>query len=403
MDYKNIKTCEFDYYLPEERIAKYPLKQRNLSKLLVFKNGDIYEKKFFEIPNEIPNGYLLVLNNTKVIPARLFFKKETGAQIEIFLLEPYLPKDYSQALNSIKTCQWICLIGNARKWKENTIIQAQIEIKNINVTLTAQRKQKIKDSYIVQFNWDKEIAFTEIIMNFGLLPIPPYLKRKTEAIDYERYQTIFSKVLGSVAAPTASLHFTEKEFETLRKKNIKTEFLSLHVGAGTFKPMDSSYVHEHVLHYETFTFTQKLLKEIINHFPNIISVGTTSLRALESIYHIANYYCLNNKLLTLVDQWCEYEQVVKNETLFSLKKFLNYMLENNIQQLEVKTQLMISPGYYIKMVKGLITNFHQPKSSLLALVASFVGNDWKKIYEYALNNNFRFLSYGDSSLLWINS
>lgn len=403
MKYKNIETNEFDYYLPDNRIALYPLEKRNQSKLLVYKDGQIYEKIFFEINNEIPSDYLMVFNDTKVIPARLFFKKATGALIEIFLLEPYLPKDYSLSLNSNQKCQWTCLVGNAKKWKDQTELCTEIKVNNVSIILSAKKIESFKESFIIEFTWNNEIAFLEIIKSLGQLPIPPYLKRKTESIDYERYQTIFSKVLGSVAAPTASLHFTEAEFENLNNKNVQTTFLTLHVGAGTFKPMSSTFVHEHELHAETFIFSQSLLADIIKFFPNIISVGTTSLRSLESIYHVANFYASNNQINTYVNQWCEYECEKQNDALFAIKKLYEYMLENRISHLEVKTQLMISPGYKIKMVKGLITNFHQPKSSLLTLVAAFVGTDWKNIYDYALNNDFRFLSYGDSSLLWLNN
>ncbi len=401
MQYKNIKTNEFDYHLPEHFIAKYPLELRNHSKLLIYKDKNIYEKKFLEIHEEIPSNYLLILNDTKVIPARLFLKKDTGATIEIFLLEPYKPNNYWKAFNSTKTCQWTCLIGNAKKWKEETHLHLELKVNYVSVILTVEKIQKFNDAYIVQFSWNNDFTFIEIITAIGQIPIAPYLKRNTEPIDYERYQTIFSKVLGSVAAPTASLHFTNHEFENLEKKNIKTEFLTLHVGAGTFKPMTTTYVHEHELHSETFIFKQSLLEKIINHYPNIIAVGTTSLRALESIYHVANLYSSYNQLITFISQWCEYEYKNHKDTLVALKNFNAFMQNNKIMQLEVKTQLMISPGYKIKMVKGLITNFHQPKSSLLVLVATLVSENWKKIYEYALNNNFRFLSYGDSSLLWI--
>ncbi len=395
-----IQTREFDYSLPETAIARYPLPIRNQSKLLIYKNKSIYHKTFSSITNEIPEGYLLVFNNAKVIPARWFFKKETGALLEIFLLEPYQPSNYDQIFNTTHTCQWKCFVGNAKKWKDGLKLQNKILIDDKEITIEASMIEKIHDAYIIEFTWNNSISFQKIIEQTGNLPIPPYLKRETEAIDIERYQTIFSKIMGSVAAPTASLHFTEQEFDGFKKKNIHTAFLTLHVGAGTFKPITTTYLHEHTLHTETFVFTTSLIEAIIEHFPHIIAVGTTSLRSLESIFQLAQFISIHNHLPDFIDQWSGYNNAKNIEVPHILNNLLQFMYQNELEKLEVKTQLMISPGYPIQMVQGLITNFHQPKSSLLALVAAFIGDDWKQVYQYALQHNFRFLSYGDSSLLW---
>ncbi len=395
-----LETDLFDYHLPEQQIAQYPLAVRNQSKLLIYKNGQIRHTFFYNIINEIPSNYLLVFNNTRVVPARLYFKKETGANIEILLLEPYKPKNYEQIFNSINHCEWFCMIGNARKWKNNIDLNIHFSHKNRTYTLTACKLSEKAGLYVVKFTWDLAVTFKEVLHLVGKIPIPPYLKRNTESIDTERYQTIFSKIYGSIAAPTASLHFTEQEFEGFRKKNIHTDFLTLHVGIGTFKPMTVKYINEHVLHSETFSFSTKLLQSIIQHYPHIVAVGTTSLRALESILQVALHYLKTGNIITFIPQFSEQTKTTKQDTLFALSFLNEYLINKNIETLELKTQLMISPFYETKMAEALITNFHQPRSSLLVLVASFVGNDWKKIYQYALQNDFRFLSYGDSSLLW---
>ncbi|MCX7862004.1 MAG: S-adenosylmethionine:tRNA ribosyltransferase-isomerase [Bacteroidales bacterium] len=397
-----IKTQEFDYILPDEKIAQYPLSQRNHSKLLIYKNGKIYHTPFFNIAQEIPSHYLLVFNNTKVIPARLFFQKNSGALIEILLIEPFSPSQYSEIFHTNNSCKWICLIGNAKKWKENTILTKTIPIENKPCQLKAKKITHQHGTYIIEFAWDIPIAFGELLHAFGKIPIPPYLKRESEIIDQERYQTIFSKFEGSVAAPTASLHFTENEFNEFQKRNINTSFLTLHVGIGTFKPITSEFIHEHELHAETFCFSVELLEKIIQHFPRIIAVGTTSLRALESIHQLALHFYFKNELITFIPQWCEYDNITYKITFDAFRKLYNHLIDKQLNSLEIKTQLMIAPGYNVNTIEAIITNFHQPRSSLLALVASIVGTDWKKIYDYALQNNFRFLSYGDSSLLWKN-
>jgi len=396
-----IETKSFYYDLPQHKIAQYPLPERNKSKLLIYKDEQISEDIFYNITNYIKSDYLLVFNNTKVLPARLNFQKETGATIEIFLLEPYSPFDYSQIFNQTQTCQWLCLVGNAKKWKENTQLTKILNINNEDILLSCNKLSSHSNAFIIRFDWNKNIKFIDILTYIGTIPIPPYLKRETEEIDFERYQTVFSKYLGSVAAPTASLHFTNKEFENLKMNNIPYSYLTLHVGAGTFKPMNSRYIHEHELHSELFSISIETLNSIIAHYPKIIAVGTTALRALESIYHFANKLITNkNEVNFFVPQWCEYDNINKIPPYDALLSLNDYMIHNELNKLNIRTQIMISPGYSIKMAEAIITNFHQPQSSLLALVAAFVGNDWKKIYEYALNHNFRFLSYGDSSLLW---
>ncbi len=397
----HIKTETFNYNLPQDRIAKYPLPQRNHSKLLVYHNRIIEESTFHEIYRFIPSNYLLVFNDTKVLPARILFQKETGANIEVFLLEPFMPNDYAQIFNTHNTCQWLCMVGNAKKWRKNIILHKSLNINGEVLLIKANKISSQDNASVIEFTWNNHIPFSEILNAVGKIPIPPYLKRESEPIDLERYQTVFSKYLGSVAAPTASLHFTDEEFNHFIEKNIQTTYLTLHVGAGTFKPMTSQYIHEHSLHTELFQISQQTLKQIIHHYPNIVAVGTTVLRSLESIYHVGNYLLNNNgTLINEVSQWCEYDISIKNNPLYAMQSMLTYLEHHSLEKINIRTQLMISPGYQIKMANGLITNFHQPQSSLLALVAAFTGNDWKMLYDYALSHQFRFLSYGDSSLLW---
>jgi S-adenosylmethionine:tRNA ribosyltransferase-isomerase len=401
MSFPIVETKTFEYALTDAQIAKYPLPKRNQSKLLIYSNGSIEESAFYKIEHYIPSGYLLVFNDTKVLPARILFKKTTGAIIEIFLLEPFTPRDYAQNLNSTDTCQWLCFVGNVKKWKPQDNLFKTLTINGEDITVKVGNISSQQNAFVIEFEWDKKIPFLEILNHVGQVPIPPYLKRESEAIDFERYQTIFSKYLGSVAAPTASLHFTDTEFSQFEQKKIDTTYLTLHVGAGTFKPMSSEYIHEHQLHTELFQVTKATLQNIIHHYPNIIAVGTTSLRSLESIYHVGNQLINNPEYLPdEILQWCEYDSVTKHEPLDALNALLSFLSINQTDKINIRTQLMISPGYQIKMVKGLITNFHQPRSSLLALVAAFVGEDWKKIYDYALSHQFRFLSYGDSSILF---
>lgn len=395
-----IETKIFDYELPDERIAKYPKENRNSSKLLIYKNRKITETVFSEIHKHIPPDYLLVFNDTKVLPARMFFHKQTGALIEIFLLEPYEPKDYNINLNQTHGCYWTCFVGNAKKWKDKDILFKKLNINGEDIYIKATRISSQHNAFIIYFEWTCSIPFLDILNHIGKIPIPPYLKRETEAIDLERYQTVFSKYLGSVAAPTASLHFTKDEFNQFDRIGINYTYLTLHVGAGTFKPMTSQYIHEHELHTEFFQVNKNCLENIARFYPKIIAVGTTSLRALESIYHAGNMLLNKQDNFNFIPQWCEYSSLNKHNVLFAISNLIDHLSENQLNIIDLHTQIMIAPHYQIKMAEGIITNFHQPQSSLLALVAAFVSDDWKQIYRYALNHNFRFLSYGDSSLLW---
>ncbi len=397
---QNISASEFDYELPDEKIAKFPLNKRNLSKLLVYKNEKIIDDFFSNISNYIPSNYLLVLNNTKVINARLEFFKNSGARIEIFCLEPHFPSGYELNFAQTNKCQWKCLVGNIKKWKNN-ILTKKLFLNSTEITLTAKLLGLEIESQIIEFEWDYPISFSEIIEKYGEIPIPPYLNRKPVANDKIRYQTVYSKINGSVAAPTAGLHFTDNEFVELSKKGIKLDYLTLHVGAGTFKPLQNTTLGEHQMHTEHFQVSLQLIKNLINFYPNIIAVGTTSVRTLESLYYIGNLLKNNpNTSQVFVNQWDAYTKNYTNKPLFALKYIEDYLLENNLDVLYASTSIMLAPGYNFKIVSGLITNFHQPKSTLLALVAAIVGDKWKEIYSYALNNNFRFLSYGDSSILF---
>lgn len=386
-----------DYYLPEEKIAKYPLKKRNHSKLLIYKNGIIIEDTFKNIYKYIEPSTLMIFNNTKVIPARIKIKKETGACIEIFLLNPIHPSNYKEAFKAKYSTTWKCIVGNLRRWKsEKLFLKTKIKKKITNISFC--KKISSENEIIIEINWDQPFTFLELIKKIGKIPIPPYLKRDTEEIDEYKYQTIFSKFYGSVAAPTASLHFTKLEFKNLIKKGINIDFLTLHVGAGTFKPI-SSNICNHIMHTEEFCIKTSLIKKIIKYYPNIIAVGTTSLRALESIYHYANIELYKNNTFH-IEQWIKKKDNTIPNVINTLTKFYFWLKTNKISNLKLTTQLMITHTDKIIMTKALITNFHLPKSTLLALVAAYVGENWKKIYNYALNHNFRFLSYGDASLLF---
>ena len=398
---QNIHIEDYNYLLPDEKIAKYPLEQRDNSKLLLYRNGEISESVFSSIHQYIPQNSLLIYNNTKVIQARLHFKKATGAQIEIFCLEPNKPHYYALILQETKKCSWICLIGNLKKWKEGELIK-ELTINGHKVILTAKRIDSFADSHVVEFEWDNEsITFSDLLESGGELPIPPYLNRETEEKDKETYQTVFSKIKGSVAAPTAGLHFTPDVFAHLKEKGVKTDEVTLHVGAGTFKPVKSETIEEHIMHSEFISVSKNTILNLINHKEKVIAVGTTSVRTLESLYYLGVQLGTEEDAKDLrVTQWQPYNEA--NNTLTkeeALKNILQYMEQNNLQSIFADTQIMIAPGYQFKIVDGIITNFHQPQSTLLLLVSAFVKGNWKEIYNYALTHNFRFLSYGDSSLL----
>ena len=405
-DNSPIYIDEYNYPLPDERIAKYPLAKRDASKLLVYNNQKITESVFSSVSDFLPHNALLVYNNTRVIQARLLFKKDTGASIEVFCLEPLQPADYAQSLGSTTECVWKCMIGNLKKWKEGKLSK-QIELAGEKCTFTAERHQTEGNTHSVKFSWDNAaIHFADILENAGELPIPPYLHRKTEESDLTTYQTVYSKIKGSVAAPTAGLHFTEDVFDSLKPKQITIEEVTLHVGAGTFQPVKTRDIAEHHMHTEVISVQRSTIENLLKQLGNIIAVGTTSVRTLESLYYIGRQVQEGTgtgegkeNMELSVSQWEPYENNEEVSTSDALQSLLDYMYENNLTTLHAETQIMIKPGYKFRVVDGMITNFHQPKSTLLLLVSAFVGGNWKQIYDYALENDFRFLSYGDSSLL----
>lgn len=399
---------DFEYELPTNRIARYPLAERDASKLLVYQKGKISQTSYAKIASEIPANSLLVFNNTRVVEARLLFSKETGGIIEVFCLEPGSQyPDITTAMAQRGKVYWKCLVGGAKKWKEGKL-SCNITHHGKSVQIEVEKSEQLNDYFILQFNWSApELNFAEILHAAGAIPLPPYLNRATEESDKERYQTIYAKKKGSVAAPTAGLHFTDTVFNELKNKDIDTTYVTLHVGAGTFKPVKADTMQDHEMHAEFIEVTPTTIQQLINQLKEgIIAVGTTSLRTIESLYWLGVKTCLDPKIskenLTLL-QWEAYElaqhQTDVKTALKALMKWLDYQ---QIPKLITKTQIIIAPGYQFKIAKGLITNFHQPKSTLLLLVAAITGDDWRKIYEYAMENEFRFLSYGDGSLLWIN-
>lgn len=404
---KDIAIKNFTYELPDERIAKYPLPQRDESKLLVYKNGEIKEDIYKNIAQHIPPDSLLIFNNTKVVEARLLFQKLTGGVIEIFCLEPYEQMDIAHAMMQKEKAKWKCLVGGASKWKEG-VLEKRINNGDETIYLFAEKIEQLNDSFVIELSWHSpDLSFVEVLHAAGLLPLPPYLNRQAEQSDYERYQTIYAKKEGSVAAPTAGLHFTEEVMQSLNKKNILRQFVTLHVGAGTFRPVKSETMEQHNMHSEWIEVQKATIEYILNFHPKeIIPVGTTSLRTLETLYWMGLkvYY---NPSITLeeitIQQWDAYELAGKTIiTEQALQSLLTWMNERDMEQILVPTQLLIAPGYIPKIADAIITNFHQPNSTLLLLVAALLGDNWKKIYDYALQNNFRFLSYGDGSLLWVN-
>lgn len=404
MDTKHIQIKDFNYNLPDERIAKFPLAKRDNSKLLLYRHGEVTEDVFHNIAQYLPKGALMVFNNTKVIQARLHFRKETGALIEVFLLEPYMPADYEQMFQTTGHCSWLCMIGNLKKWKEGSL-KRTFDVKGKEVTLVAERKEDVHKSYRVDFSWDaSDVSWAELLDAVGELPIPPYLNRETQESDKTTYQTVYSKVKGSVAAPTAGLHFTPEVLADIDRHGIDREELTLHVGAGTFKPVKSEEIQDHEMHTEYICVHRQTLEKLIRHEAKAIAVGTTSVRTLESLYYIGVKL---EKTLDLseeelhVCQWEPYENTVAKPItpLKAIENILAYLDKHGLSALHASTQIIIAPGYEYNIVKMLVTNFHQPQSTLLLLVSAFVHGDWRKIYDYALAHDFRFLSYGDSSLL----
>ena len=401
-DTKHIKISEFNYPLPDERIAKFPLSVRDESKLLVYRQGEVSEDRFTSLPDYLESGEMMVFNNTKVIQARLHFRKETGALIEVFCLEPIEPNDYVLSFQQTQKCSWLCMVGNLKKWKEGAL-KREVEVKGRTITLTATRGECRGTSHWIDFEWnDNTLTFADVLEAVGELPIPPYLNRETQESDKQTYQTVYSKIKGSVAAPTAGLHFTERVLKALDDKGIDREELTLHVGAGTFKPVKSEEIEGHEMHTEYISVNRRTIEKLIAHGGKTIAVGTTSVRTLESLYYIGILIHQNpeaNQEELHVKQWMPYEAHPALTPVESLQGILAYLDRHGMEALHTSTQIIIAPGYEYKIVKKIVTNFHQPQSTLLLLVSAFVKGDWKKIYDYALSHDFRFLSYGDSSLL----
>ena len=402
---KHIHIRDFQYDLPDERIAKFPLPERDHSKLLLYRHGEVSEDHFYNLPHHIPAGSLMIFNNTKVIQARLHFRKETGALIEVFCLEPIEPNDYALNFQQTRHSAWLCMIGNLKKWKEGPLHRA-MTVKGLPVTLTATRGECRGTSHWVDFTWDNaEVTFADILEVFGELPIPPYLNRETQESDLVTYQTVYSKIKGSVAAPTAGLHFTPRVLDALKQQGVDLEELTLHVGAGTFKPVKSEEIEGHEMHTEYISVSRDTIAKLLAHNGQAIAVGTTSVRTLESLYHIGltvmEHPDASEEELH-VRQWQPYElpaEKASTPATDALQALLDYLNRHQMEALHTSTQIIIAPGYDYKIVKAMVTNFHQPQSTLLLLVSAFVHGDWRKIYDYALAHDFRFLSYGDSSLL----
>lgn len=402
MNPSGIKIEDYNYPLPEERIAKYPLPQRDHSKLLFLKKGNISERKFYEIPDLLPQNTLLLFNETRVIQARLLFKKATGAHIEIFCLEPVEPvNDFQLAFQQKPPVVWKCLVGNARRWKSGSLV-LRLPLKNREVLLSATVKKRLSDAFLITFSWEPgDVSFADILESSGLTPLPPYLHREAEETDKTRYQTVYARLNGSVAAPTAGLHFTENILQQIEDKAIDREKLILHVGAGTFKPVSAKTIGEHEMHTEQIRVSVEALKHLYDaHNRQIIPVGTTSMRSLESLFWMALRLNNNMEHPFCVSQWDPYKMKVPVD--FSARRALEILISTMEKKqqavLKGETQLIIVPGYRFRFARGLITNFHQPKSTLLLLVSALIGNQWKEAYDFALKNNFRFLSYGDSCL-----
>ena len=397
---QEIAIAEYDYPLPDERIAKYPLAERDTSKLLLYKGGEIREEKFANLPSFIPQGALMVFNNTRVIQARLRFRKETGAQIEVFCLEPEQPADYQQMFQETKECVWQCLVGNSNRWKGGVLSQV-INIGGVDVTLSVERVSSAAVN-LVRFFWDGGFTFAELLEAAGELPIPPYLNRKTEESDKNTYQTVYSKVKGSVAAPTAGLHFTPAVLSALDATGVQRGEVTLHVGAGTFKPVKSELIADHEMHEEYIEVQRALLERLVAAGGAAVAVGTTSVRTLESLYFLGEKVSENPAIEEselCVEQWEPYNREHMISTVEALTALLQWLDAKGLDRVHSHTRIMIAPGYTFRIVKAIVTNFHQPKSTLLLLVSAFIGGNWRKVYDYALENGFRFLSYGDSSLL----
>ena len=398
---RNININDYNYDLPDEKIAKYPLDERDMSKLLVFDGDKIEEDRFRNISTHLPAGSLLLFNDTKVINARMIFEKETGARIEVFCLDPISPSDYAQAFAQNGRCSWKCLVGNSKKWKDGRL-KKSIIVDGKNLDLYITRVREIGNSFEILFEWDNpDICFSQIIDVAGNIPIPPYLNRNSEDIDKVRYQTVYSHYQGSVAAPTAGLHFTERVMGDLKKCNIQSDAVTLHVGAGTFQPVKTDNAAEHEMHTEHFIVKRTTIEKIVQYLGNITITGTTTVRTVESLFCVGTQIFENKDVAVEefhVSQWEAYEYKDKYDVREILENLLSWMIAKGLEYIRCATQIMIVPGFRFRITDRLITNFHQPKSTLLLLLSAFIGDEWRKVYGYALENNFRFLSYGDSCL-----
>ncbi|MDI3318164.1 S-adenosylmethionine:tRNA ribosyltransferase-isomerase [Pinibacter soli] len=411
---EKLSINDYTYTLPEERIARFPLQERDASKLLVYKSGKIEQSTYSNISSFVPENSLLVFNNTKVVEARILFQKPTGGIIEIFCLEPSdIYPDLTTAMLQKNKVQWKCLIGGASKWKHGQILEKSLSHNPADngdkamPCLYAKMIERLPDCFMLELSWEPaSLSFAEVLHTFGIIPIPPYLKRETTADDSSTYQTIYAEHDGSVAAPTAGLHFTPAIFDALKEKNVEHTFVTLHVGAGTFKPVKAERMQDHEMHAEFIDVDKATIQKLIDFHSNIFAVGTTSLRTLESLYWMgvkALMHSDTNMHELEIHQWDVYGEALQqmNVTLIdSMIALLQWMHKNNLEKILCKTQILIAPGYCFKVIKGLVTNFHQPQSTLLLLVAALIGEDWRKVYDYALENDFRFLSYGDGSLLF---
>lgn len=407
---KQIPIAAFTYDLPYERIARYPLEKRDESKLLVYKSGTILSSNYQTLAAHLPKDTLLIFNNTKVVEARLLFQKPTGGIVEIFCLEPHDQyADITSAMLQKGEVYWKCLVGGASKWKPGMKLEKTVEYNGNNIIIEAGMEERQNDCFVIKMTWQpKELAFAELLHAAGIIPLPPYLNREAEKADSNRYQTVYAKFDGSVAAPTAGLHFTDAVFEQLGTKGIQSTYVTLHVGAGTFKPVKSETIGDHEMHAEFIDVSADTIQTIANHLEKpIVVVGTTSLRTIETLYWMGVKASLTNGNIARLDdlsiqQWDVYEMEKAIPPSVALHSLLEWMNANNLKRLITKTQILIAPGYQLKIASGIITNFHQPNSTLLLLIAAIVGDDWKRIYQYALDHEYRFLSYGDGSLLWAN-
>ena len=386
-----IHISDYHYELPDERIAKYPLPERDASKLIVYKDGNVSETIFKNLPELLQEGSLMVFNDTRVVPARLRFHRETGAGIEVFCLEPVEPAEYNLSFAATDKCSWKCVIGNSKRWKDD-ILQCD------SADMAARLVSRDGRTGVVEFSWKGGESFSKMLEKCGEVPIPPYLNRGTEAIDKDRYQTLYARIKGSVAAPTAGLHFTEAVLEAIRDKHIDIQNVCLHVGAGTFLPVKGDNVAEHPMHREPFAVSIALLRKLRDGGKPVVAVGTTSVRTLESLYY-AGVSCIENGYPEDIEQWSPYTREYPYSTSEALGALVSWMEAKGLEELHLGTRIIIVPGFQFRLVDRMVTNFHQPESTLILLISAFVGGDWRTIYNFALSHGVRFLSYGDSSLL----